>query len=87
MDDCLALRIAAVFVLAIFSFLGVLLPLAVSEEQRKSDIFIIIKTGAAGVMLGLCLVSSTILPSLTFNPHSLSHYLSRSILCLMQMNN
>lgn len=62
MDDCLALRIAAVFVLAIFSFLGVLLPLAVSEEQRKSDIFIIIKTGAAGVMLGLCLVGSTILP-------------------------
>jgi hypothetical protein len=60
MDDCLALRIAAVFILAVFSFAGVLLPLMVSEDARQSDIFIIIKTGAAGVMLGLCLVSSKI---------------------------
>jgi hypothetical protein len=55
-DSSLALRIASIFVLAFFSMMGVMLPLLVSKETRESEMFIVIKTGAAGVMLGLCLV-------------------------------
>ena len=59
MEPNLALRIAAVFILAIVSMLGVTLPIMMSEKQRESELFIVIKCGAAGVMLGLCLVSDS----------------------------
>lgn len=57
----LVLRIASVFILAIVSMLGVTLPIMMNKKQRESELFIVIKCGAAGVMLGLCLVSLSFL--------------------------
>ena len=57
MEADLILRIAAVFILACVSLLGVTLPIMMSKKQRESELFIVIKCGAAGVMLGLTLVS------------------------------
>lgn len=53
----LNLRIGAIFILGSISLIGILIPLVVSEAVFKSDVFHVIKATAAGVMLGLCLVS------------------------------
>lgn len=67
----LKLRIGAIFILGSISLIGILIPLVVSEAVFKSDFFHVIKATAAGVMLGLCLVSGQLTHCSSFRCHQM----------------
>jgi hypothetical protein len=65
LSPSLGLRIASVFVLGAVSLVGITLPLLGSKTMINTDVFHCVKCLAAGVMLGLALVSvscSTLMP-------------------------
>jgi Mg/Co/Ni transporter MgtE len=57
MDESLALRITAIFVIFLASILGICFPFIANSENVDSAMFRMLKAGSAGVMLGLAVVS------------------------------
>lgn len=56
MNSSLKLRIAAVFILFIASFLGITTPFVCYKNKIYHSLLPLLQTGAAGIMLGLALV-------------------------------
>lgn len=57
MSNNLKLRVASIFILAGCSFLGVMLPLVGYQGKLYQRALPLMQTGAAGIMLGLAIVS------------------------------